>query len=86
MPIRRKLENIALALPIFGAAIILPPIVRVFAPDARIFGSPIIVVYLFSAWMGLILATFWLSRKLKPKPTEEHASNDLHADNQDALP
>lgn len=83
MPSRRKLENIALALPIFGAAIILPPIVRVFAPDARFLGTPIIVVYLFTTWFGLIVATAWLSRKLRAKPAEEQTSEVGSSEHQD---
>ena len=62
---RRKLQNIALALPLFGAAMILPPVVLVFAPDVRVFGTPVIVIYLFGIWLCFILTTFFLSRRLK---------------------
>lgn len=73
---KRKLENIALALPVFGAALILPPIVSVFATDARVFGTPVIVVYLFSIWLLFIVATFVLSRRLRQnQPVENEASN-----------
>lgn len=76
---RRKLENIAAALPIFGAVIILPPIVGVFATDARIFGTPLIVIYLFAIWLLFIFGTILLSRRLKTR-----LESDITADSDDS--
>lgn len=64
---RRKLENIAVALPIFGAAMILPPVVGVFAAEARIIGVPVIVIYFFSMWVLFIFGAYLLSRRLKTR-------------------
>lgn len=62
---QRKLENIAVALPVFGIAMILPPIVGVFTSEARILGVPVIVIYLFSMWVLFIFGTYMLSRRLR---------------------
>lgn len=75
---RRKLENIAIALPVFGATVILPPIVGVFTSDTRIMGTPIIVVYMFSMWMLFILGTYLLSRRLRSS-----SQNDLDVTSED---
>jgi uncharacterized membrane protein len=82
---RRKLENIAAALPVFGAAMIFPPIVRVFAPDARLFGVPIIVIYLFAIWMMFIIATYFLSRRLKQSDVDQPGDGGSAGGNEDGV-
>ena len=68
---RRKLQSAALFLTIFGAMLILPPLVLLFNIEARFLGVPVEVLYLFAAWLALIGATAWFSRRLsdddKPK-------------------
>lgn len=60
-----KTQDAALALPLAGLALFTPPLIGVFASDVAIFGAPLIVVYLFSAWAGLVAAAFVLSRRLR---------------------
>ncbi|HEY8594777.1 MAG TPA: hypothetical protein VIL84_06010 [Devosiaceae bacterium] len=64
MPEHRRIENAAFALPVFGAALIFPPIINVFNVEVRLFGVPLEVYYVFGVWMLLILAAFRLSRLL----------------------
>ncbi len=58
---RRKLENAALALSVFGVILLLPPILSIFNIETRLFGAPLVVIYLFGIWLLLIVATFFLS-------------------------
>ncbi len=77
---RRKIENGALALPIFGAILIVPPLLNVFNVEVLIFGAPLIIIYLFSLWILLIIATFFLSRHLPDNPTLEQNNDSFEAD------
>ena len=63
-PERRRIENAAFALPVFGAALIFPPIINVFNVQISLFGVPLEVYYVFGVWFLLILASFRLSRQL----------------------
>ena len=59
-----RARDAALILPAFGALLFLPPLVGVFATDARILGVPLIVVWLFAAWGLLIFLAWRLARRL----------------------
>jgi hypothetical protein len=61
---RRKLQSAALFLTIFGAMLIMPPLVLLFNATTRVFGVPTEVIYLFAVWLALIAATRWFSRRL----------------------
>jgi hypothetical protein len=61
---RRRIETAALVLPIFGALLIVPPLIGVFNLPVALFGIPLIAIYLFAVWIGLIGATAMLSRRL----------------------
>ncbi len=76
---RRKIENGALALSIFGAILIVPPLLNVFNVEVLIFGAPLIIIYLFSLWILLIIATFFLSRHLSDSPTLEQNNDGFEA-------
>lgn len=74
---RRKLESAALFLTIFGAMLIMPPLVLLFNATTRVFGVPTEVIYLFVVWLALIAATRWFSQRLphdvppEEKPEEQ---------------
>lgn len=38
------------------------PILGIFGEDERLFGIPILYVYIFSTWLGIISLIFWLSK------------------------
>jgi hypothetical protein len=61
---RRKLESSMLVLTIFGALLLVPPLVYVFNQPISHFGVPQIVIYLFTVWLLLILGTAALTRAL----------------------
>ena len=61
---QRRLETTALVLPVFGAILIVPPFLGVFNLPVTLFGMPIVAIYLFSVWTGLIVATAVISRRL----------------------
>jgi hypothetical protein len=66
---RRKLQSAALFLTIFGAMLIMPPLVLLFNATTRVFGVPTEVIYLFAVWLALIVATRWFSQRLPPDTT-----------------
>ncbi len=65
----RKRVSAMLALTVFGALLLVPPLVLVFNQPISHFGVPQIVIYLFLVWLGLIVGTAWLSRTLAPDVT-----------------
>lgn len=67
----RKLQSAALFLTIFGAMLILPPLVLLFNARTRLFGLPSELIYLFAVWVGLCAATAWFARRLPRAPTIE---------------
>jgi hypothetical protein len=62
----RKLTGGMLLLTVFGAALILPPLVHVFNQPFALLGIPQIVFYLFAVWLLLIVATAILTHALPP--------------------
>lgn len=71
-PDRAKLKGLAIALPVFGTILLIPPLTQIFVTKGTIFGVPLIVFYLFSIWIVLIGASFLISRKITDtdEPTE----------------
>lgn len=61
---RSRRHDAALLLPIAGALAMLPPTATFFAVPERLFGVPLVVLYIFVLWVGLIAAAFILSRAL----------------------
>jgi len=69
---RQKARDAALILPVLGAAALMPPFATVFAVDGVAFGVPVVVLYVFGVWAGLILAAFLLARPLgREQPAPE---------------
>lgn len=54
-PFQERLANWAWLLPALGAALIMTPVIRIFAVDVRLFGAPLIMIYVFGVWAALIL-------------------------------
>lgn len=61
----RKLQAAALVLTVFSALLFLPPIILPFATEARLFGMPLGVVYIFLAWIVVIAAAGVLAKRLR---------------------
>ena len=43
---------------------LMPPFVRIFAHDGRVFGAPAALVFLMLLWSGLVIVTRLLARRL----------------------
>ena len=54
----------AVVIPAFGLFLLLPPIMSLFDTPSTLMGIPILHIYVFSVWLGLVIAGFWLSRRL----------------------
>ena len=63
MPWQKARDGI-LVLTLFGALGFLPPILPFFDRPISLFGVPLIVVYVFGAWLALIALALWLSYRL----------------------
>jgi hypothetical protein len=72
----RRLKSGMLLLTVFGALLILPPLVHVFNQPIFHFGIPQIVFYLFVVWLLLIGATALLARALPRDDTAEPGDGD----------
>jgi hypothetical protein len=67
---RRKLIASMLALTVFGALLLVPPLVYVFDQPISHFGVPQVVIYLFVVWLLMILGTATLNSLLPPEPAD----------------
>jgi len=65
---RHKTRDAILALTVFGALLLMPPVLPFFDRPVLLLGLPLIVVYVFGVWLGLIVLTWILARRL---PTEK---------------
>ncbi|MBY8975447.1 hypothetical protein KHP62_06500 [Rhodobacteraceae bacterium NNCM2] len=61
----RKVKDSALIMPLIGLLFLTPPIANLFAVDERLFGVPVLVIYIFAVWAMLILGALILSRRLR---------------------
>ena len=69
----RKLEHAAFMLPVFGAVLLLPPLLDAFAVRDRLLGIPIEVLHLFTVWVLLILGAAlvsWRMPRLERRPMQ----------------
>ena len=62
---RRKARDRSLVLLLIGIVMLLPPGAALFQLDARLFGTPFTLVYVFFVWGGLILGAAILARRLQ---------------------
>ncbi len=61
---RRRRQDAALVLPIFGIVMLMTPVLQLFSRDILIFGAPLPFVYVFGMWILLIILANRLSRRL----------------------
>ncbi len=60
----RKLRDAALLLPVFGAFLLISPLITVFTGATTVFGLPLVFVYIFGVWLGLVLLARAMARRL----------------------
>lgn len=67
-PSQRAREAAGL-LPFLGLFLLMPPVLGLFATPAELAGVPLIVLYVFAVWLGLVLTAALLGRWLhQPAP------------------
>lgn len=84
---KRKIKDIALILPIGGIVVFLPPYIQIFDQNVSLGGVPLLHLSLFALWLGGIVLTGVVARRLvgdpnaaqsdltkKPENGEPHAS------------
>lgn len=76
MPELRKLTSGMLLLTVFGALLVLPPLVYVFNQPIFHFGIPQIVFYLFVVWLLLIGGTALLAHAVPRDEPAESGDGD----------
>ncbi len=52
-----------IALALFGALALNYPLLSLFSRGGNLFGIPVLYLYLFTIWAGIIAATAWLVRR-----------------------
>lgn len=62
---RRKRRDAAFLLPNLGLVLLVAPFADVFADAGRLFGIPVVVIYVFGVWFGLIAACAALARAVE---------------------
>lgn len=62
-----RARDAAHALPFVGLFLLLPPVLGLFAVPLDLAGVPLLVIYLFAVWLGLIVAAALLARALGPR-------------------
>ncbi|HYC36934.1 MAG TPA: hypothetical protein VEC19_10960 [Usitatibacter sp.] len=61
-----RLRDAASILPVAGLVLLMPPVITLFAAaGAGVAGVPLIVIYVFGTWMGLIASAALLARRLR---------------------
>ncbi len=60
----RKLRDGALLLPLFGAFLLVSPLITVFTGPVTLWGLPLIFVYIFGVWLGLVIVARAMARRL----------------------
>jgi hypothetical protein len=59
-----RAQNAAVLVPLVGLFLLMPPFISLFGAPVRLFGLPLIVLYMFGVWAALIALTWWLARRL----------------------
>jgi hypothetical protein len=70
----------AVVLPLFGVFLLMPPIITLFASGLDIHGVPLIVLYVFSVWIGLIVCAALLAKRLDPSRLEQATPPEVGTD------
>lgn len=72
---RSRLTGAALFFCVIGTLLFLPPLVLLFNVQARFFGVPSEVIYLFVVWLGLVLGTAWFANRMPHDGDEKVEDN-----------
>ena len=68
----QRAREAARLLPLIGLFLLLPPVIALFAAPIDVGGVPLLVLYFFAVWLGLVVAAALLGRSLElPPPAGE---------------
>ncbi|MCY1563080.1 hypothetical protein D9M68_1005660 [compost metagenome] len=73
----RRLVGGALLLALFGALLMLPPLVYLFDHPITHFGIPQIVLYLFALWLLMIIGTGLITHAMPRQKLDDDGEGDL---------
>lgn len=68
MAVNPKVRDLSVLLPLAGVLLLMSPVLQVFNSLTLIIGIPVIVLYIFGVWLGLIVLGAWLSRYQRDVP------------------
>ena len=68
MAVNPKVRDLSILLPLAGVLLLMSPVLQVFNSLTLIIGIPVIVLYIFGVWLGLIVLGAWLSRYQREAP------------------
>lgn len=72
-PPSRRWSDLSVIAPIFGFLLLIPPVIGLFVTQSTVFGAPVVVVYIFGVWLGLIALAAMLARKLSRQADDHEA-------------
>lgn len=76
----RKARDGALAVPLIGFILLMPPVAQIFAIDGRIAGVPVTVGYVFGVWLLLIVGARRIGARILETETVAEATGAFDAD------
>lgn len=62
----QRIRDSAFILPFLGLFLFLPPMLSLFDAPLRVLGIPLIQLYIFSAWLILVIAAWAITKRLAP--------------------
>ena len=72
----QRARDIATVLPVAALFLFLPPLVLVFAAPVLVGGVPLIVLYIYGAWAGVILVALAVALRLERAEREAAGEPD----------
>lgn len=72
----RHVRDMASILPVAAIVLFLPPMILVFSAPVLVAGVPLIVLYLYGVWAGIILVALLVARRLEDADEEAQDSAD----------
>ncbi|MFT5447159.1 MAG: hypothetical protein ACI9DC_002334 [Gammaproteobacteria bacterium] len=77
-PVRyNKVRDRALVLPLLGILLLVSPLAGISQLDAKPFGVPFTLIYLFTVWAVLIAGAYALARRLRDGDAASSSSDSL---------
>ena len=73
-------RDAATLLPVTAAILLLPPLILVFTAPVLVAGLPLIVVYVFGVWAGIVLCAWLLARNLARVPDAIDPDGDANGE------